>query len=159
MWRIRDFSLLSRGWIPQLPFYSWKALSVSCIHLSTWTDIYFLITSSPREEINKHGFNQPFGNIVQIKVLKSHFPFKPCFLWWLFSILCFLIENHNIQLISWTDLRSASCSSRKQQQEIIRRWKKDFRNLMLEAAEEKFDQRKRSFLKSVHIYAMHADRC
>lgn len=26
---------------------------------------------SPKEEINKHGFNQPFGLIVQIKVLKS----------------------------------------------------------------------------------------
>lgn len=34
---------------------------------------YFISLSqvSPREEINKHGFNQPFGNIVQIKVLKS----------------------------------------------------------------------------------------
>lgn len=34
---------------------------------------YFISLSqvSPREEINKHGLNQPFGNIVQNKVLKS----------------------------------------------------------------------------------------
>lgn len=81
------------------------------------TSFVSLLQVSPREEINKHGFNQPFGNIVQIKVLKSiqkdfsgyiviyikkteavfFFSLRFSLLTFLSFILCCLIQNDDFE--------------------------------------------------------------
>lgn len=131
------------------PFFlknSWKALSVSCIHISTWTDIIISLSQVAQEwKLKNMASTSHFGNIVQIKVLKSIqkdfsgyiytvYIYKKTnavffflvsfsgFLCWLFCLsllFSYLISQYLETKIagfrSWADLASTSCSFVKQQ--------------------------------------------